>query len=387
MNTFIKNNSLLLGTPKPQFTYDPNKLVLVYDTSKEPANNTISVPVNGVLNITIDWGDNTSDVYTTNGWKTHTYSLPGIYVVQVSGFMSQLSFGTGLDDTNNKRKLVRCLSFGNIGLTSLPNAFRRCTNFIEAPKVLPNTVNNISGMFFYCVNFNQNINSWNTSNVTTMGSTFYQCSSFNQPLNSWDVSQVTNMSSLFEGASIFNQNINSWNTSNVTNFVSMFRLASSYNQPMNSWDTSKATNMASMFVGATNFNNNISSWNTSNVTNMSNMFYNCVNFNQNLSNWNVSKVLDMNTMFYNCDNFTSNLGSWDLSSFNSAGSLNNFMSQATGMNTADYDATLIGWNNNKASFRNDLKPSFGGSKYSSAASAARAALIAYGWIITDGGLA
>ena len=95
MNTFIKNNSLLLGISKSGFSYDPNKLVLVYDTSKEPANNTISLPVNGVTpNMTVNWGDSTSDVYTTTGWKTHTYANPGIYIVQVSGVMRTLSFGS-----------------------------------------------------------------------------------------------------------------------------------------------------------------------------------------------------------------------------------------------------------------------------------------------------
>jgi hypothetical protein len=62
-----------------------------------------------------------------------------------------------------------------------------------------------------------------------------------------------------------------------------------------------------------------------------------------------------------------------------------FMRFATGLNVSDYDNTLIGWNNNKASFRNDINISFGGSKYSSSAASARAALIAYGWTITDGG--
>ena len=62
---------------------------------------------------------------------------------------------------------------------------------------------------------------------------------------------------------------------------------------------------------------------------------------------------------------------------------------ARGMTTADYDATLVGLNLNKSSFRNDLRPNFGGSKYTpgGAAAAARAALVAYGWTITDGGTA
>jgi len=63
------------------------------------------------------------------------------------------------------------------------------------------------------------------------------------------------------------------------------------------------------------------------------------------------------------------------------------MASATGLTTADYTATLIAWNSNKTLWLTPLSVNFGGSKYSSSASAARAALIAYGWTITDGGLA
>ena len=64
--------------------------------------------------------------------------------------------------------------------------------------------------------------------------------------------------------------------------------------------------------------------------------------------------------------------------------------------TVNYDALLIGWNNNKlvgangvANWRTDLRPNFGGAKYTSggAAATARAALVTYGWTITDGGVA
>jgi hypothetical protein len=46
---------------------NPDALVLVYDTSLEPANNTISVPLNGTVNCTIDWGDGSSESHTTTG--------------------------------------------------------------------------------------------------------------------------------------------------------------------------------------------------------------------------------------------------------------------------------------------------------------------------------
>ena len=47
--------------------------------------------------------------------------------------------------------------------------------------------------------FNQDISSWNTSNVTDMSHMFSGATAFNQPLNTWDVSNVTDMSYMFAG--------------------------------------------------------------------------------------------------------------------------------------------------------------------------------------------
>jgi len=147
--------------------------------------------------------------------------------------------------------------------------------------------------------------------------------------------------------------------------------------------------MKGMFYGCVALNANVSGWNVASVSSMSNMFFGCTSFNSNLSAWNTSSVKDMRGMFYNADSYSSNMGSWNLSALDAADRVDDLMIYATGLKTADYDATLIAWNANKASFRNDLRPNFGGSKYTAggAAASARAALVAYGWTITDGGTA
>jgi surface protein len=296
------------------FNFNPNNLVLVFDTSLEPANNTISVPLNGTVNCTIDWGDGTSESHTTTGFKTHTYANPGVYVVQISGTMTTLSYGTGASTTNNRAKLVRCLSFGNVGLTILERAFQNCVNFIQCPRSLPTTSNvtNLLAMFSGCSQFNDaRVTQWDTSSVTNMSQMFNGCTAFNQDIGGWNTSSVTNMALMFGAATAFNQPIGSWNTASATNMSQMFNGCTAFNQDIGGWNTALVNNMSLMFLNATAFNQNIGSWNTAAVTNMSQMFQGCAAFNQDIGGWNTALVNNMSLMFFNATAFNQDIGSWN----------------------------------------------------------------------------
>ena len=73
-------------------------------------------------------------------------------------------------------------------------------------------------------------------------------------------SLCTSFANLFISNQIFNQNIGSWDTSNVTNYLRMFYNADSFNQDISNWDVSNATNMDVMFRFNGAFNQDLSSW-------------------------------------------------------------------------------------------------------------------------------
>ena len=253
----------------------------------------------------------------------------------------------------------------------------------------PSSCTNMSEIFRNCTVFNQPIGNWDTSSATNMYRLFTSASSFNQDIGSWDVGNVTQMSWLFYGASAFNNggssSISGWDTSSVTNMSLMFNNASSFNQPVDGWDVTGVTSMANMFKGATSFNNGgstgINNWRPSSCNNMYRMFLNCSNFNQPIGDWDTSSLSQMTAMLNNADAFDQDLSNWNVTSVTQA---DNFMINANGLSTTNYDRTLSGWSSQ--SVNNGVSIHFGGSQYSTATGAAyRATLVSKGWTITDGG--
>ena len=355
------------------------QMVLEFNTNLSEGK-TITLPLYGTVNATVNWGDGNNNTYTVEGLQEHTYAAEGTYTVSISGSLTHFGYGNA-GSIPNIDKLVRVTSFGNIGLTSLSNAFYGAVNLIELPPQLPSTVGSLESMLRQASDFNFDIGGWDVSNVSSMFNLFRDATSFNQNIGGWDVSNTGDMGYMFSGATAFNQDIGSWNVSKVYNMFCMFSGAESFNQDIGSWDVSKATIMSYMFRGANVFNQDISSWNVSGVYEMANMFSWTSNFNQDISSWDVSRVINMTEMFSNAIAFNQDIGSWDVGNVTK---MTDMFKDIT-LSTNNYNNILIGWAGQTVN--NDINFNGGNSKYSPGEAAdARAVLTGtYGWTIIDGG--
>lgn len=88
-----------------------------------------------------------------------------------------------------------------------------------------------------------------TTLMTNFDYLFSGHDTFNQDISTWDTSNVTSMGGTFSGARMFNQNIGYWNVSNVTNMTSMFEITLAFNYNISNWDVSKVTEFRYLVSG------------------------------------------------------------------------------------------------------------------------------------------
>ena len=313
-----------------------------------------------------------------SGWDDSTGGISQMAFM----FFSALAFDQDIGgwDTSNVNEMYWMF----FGASSFDNA--------GAPMVWDvGRVTNFSNMFEAATEFNRDIGDWDMSRAPgssiNMHSMFHNATSFNRDLSRWDMSAVVSTDSMFRFATSFNNGGQalSWDDSmrNVTNMGAMFRGASTFNQPINSWNTGSVTNMSEMFQDATAFNQPLGAWDTGNVTNMRGMFHGATAFNQPLGFWSTNGVTDMRQMFKNASTFDQSLSNWIVTSVDDTGGMDEMFAGVT-LSSPIYSALLISWSGQP------VKPNVtfdgGGSRYTSSAGVARAALITDdSWVITDGG--
>ena len=336
----------------------------------------------GTYTGTIYWGDGSTSVNSVAN-RFHIYATAGTYTVIITGDC----IGWDTNSVSGSTYWTSVVNWGQLqlGTDNFGYNFAYCPNLdlSSAQGTLNLTgVTNLDGLFYDCTSLTtiNNINSWDTSVITTMNSMFGNCTAFNQAL-SFNTSAVIDMNNMFNGCSAFNQPL-TFNTSAVTSMGSMFFGCSVFNQAL-SFDTSAVTNMGEMFYNCTSFNQPLS-FDTSAVEAMNRMFRDATAFNQNISSWNTGAVTDMNQMFRDAPAFNQNIGTWNVANVLDFEFFMQGKTPAT-FSTTNLNAIYNGWSTQAV--QPSLTIDFGTAKYTGAATAGRLVLTGTKlWTITDGGI-
>ncbi|WP_273567521.1 BspA family leucine-rich repeat surface protein [Maribacter halichondriae] len=333
----------------------------------------------GPYDYTVDWGDGSVDNNVTKD-ITHTYTIPGIYEISISGIFPAVSFGIINGEQKDNLKLLQVNQWGSQLWSDLNAAFDQCANLDVVATDLPDIseLTILGHMFRGCSSlvYNNSLNDWDMSNITYMSSMFFGCSLFNQDIGNWDVSNVTNMGSMFNFSG-FNQDIGNWNVSQVTSMNQMFS-TSPFDQDIGDWDVSNVTDMSGMFRLAP-FNHDIGDWDVSKVADMGGMFDQNVVFNQNLENWDTSKVVFMSEMFVDAGSFNQDISNWNVSNVTNMF----WMFKNAGLSTENYDVLLNVWSTQQ--LQSGVAFDGGNSQYCLGEAARQKLIDDFGWTITDGG--
>lgn len=301
---------------------NPNAgFITTWKTSLSTPSVTIYTNPNLTYNYTVDWGDGNID-NNVSGNITHTYSNHNLlHSVEITGVFPHFLADNNGADPANAQQIISIDRWGNNPWQSMTRAFANAQqmqyNATDAPDL--SNCNSLRELFINNIQLGENtdLSNWDVSNIEDFAFIFKDATNFNGDIDGWTLTSANYLEGMFQNASNFNRNISAWNVSNVITMKAMFQDVTSFNQDISGWITSKVTDMSMMFQDATSFN-------------------------QNISNWDVSKVQSMNSLFFGATNFNQNLGAWDITGLHPGLSLARVFSNS-GINTDNYDNTLMGW--------------------------------------------
>ena len=361
-NAGVAQTDTLMSVERTVTVEVNEKAKMITEWTIPAANTTIKLPVRGTgLNITVDWGDGSSEQTVTTEFPTHTYATAGTYEIKVWGTCPNWGYDLDVSPTVTNyynryytytQYLSKVKQFGELNATSY--GFACCKNLTEASGenlVTSKTFEKVTAMenmFYFCKQLTRiDVSGFNTSNVVNMTKMFSNCSSLtNLDVSSFNTSNVVNMANMFSNcSSLTNLDVSKFDTSNVVNMTNMFWSCSSLtNLDVSSFNTSKVTNMSNMFDHCQKLTSlDLTSFNTSNVTNMTNMFYCCESLtNLDISSFDTSKVTSMTQMFSNCENLTVlDISGFDTSNVTSMYSMFGQCYSLTGLDVSGFDTNKV----------------------------------------------
>ena len=316
-----------------------------------------------VPNCVVDWGDGNSDTITTHNQAEaiHTYATSGIYNIEIDGVIGSWRF----DGSTDEKKLLSISNWGSFNFDK-NRAFYNCSNLttISATDIPTISTGSLQQTFQSCTKLtNFNVDGWDVSGVTSTKQMFISCGLLTTVnCENWNVGLVTTTEEMFKNCSdLITLDLSNWNVTSIINMRNTF---------YRNYDLTS--------IG------DVTSWDINDNVDFRGTFEDCrILADLDVTAWDIGSVTRVDRMFYNADAFDNSLANWDIDQITI---YNSFMQNATGLSTANYDATLISWAAQTPT--SGVTPNFGGSQYTlgGAGETARDVLInTYGWTITDGG--
>ncbi len=203
-------------------------------------------------------------------------------------------------------------SFNTEKVGGMVQMFAGCSTItnIDVTKFITKNVNSISHMFWACTNLTElDVSSFNTEKVTNMTYVFGECKNLKKisGIESWNTSNVTSMGRMFFDTRLTDYDVldlSGWDTSNVITMGFMFS-SSSVKALKLRFDTSKVTTMQHMFYNCGQLEEldlgsdlNPNYFSTPKVTTMVHMFSSCPKLKKlDIRNFDTSSIIDIRHMF------------------------------------------------------------------------------------------
>jgi surface protein len=323
------------------------------------------------LDITVDWGDGTSDVYNTNPVNFpadvpfHDYSATGgvgTYQITISPNgrgIEGWSFTATQPDAENlaSGKLVDIKQWGDmvIGcLLSNPNNGFNGSRYWYQTNNLGAIIAPDAPIITGDVMRTPSIN-WGSSRQFNLGLP-QDC---NIPfIHLWDFRTMVSISSLFRFTNNFDGNVtrlDDWYTPNATKLELIYDGVGGAGIDASKWNTSSCESLLGLFNNCPQFNSDLSTkqvtrkavqgrnypdfvdtaWDVSNVYSFQGIFSFCTSFDNggnpdNIGLWNLrntpapaGQLFTLDNMFNNCSSFNGNVSPWDVSNVRAFGSMFN----------------------------------------------------------------
>jgi len=319
------------------------------------------------LDITVNWGDGTTDVYNTNPVNfpadvpEHTYTTPGTYDVIITPNgrgIEGWSFTASQTDAKQMAsvKLTEIKQWGDMVFGCPPttpignSGFQGSRYWYECLNLGP--INAVDTPMIVNGYMRQPQINWGNRRNTDLGLPIDQNVS---RLNDWDMRSLISCEGLFNGCPTFNSNAADWYMPNMEKFSQVFT-ETEFSGDVSKWNTDSFNNVFYMFGNCNQFNSDCSTktvtrkavnnsgrsgnykeftdtaWNMDNACNMNAMFRNATIFdnggNSNgLNTWNIGLGTPLPGDRYNLDGmffntlFNGDLNNWDVSQCNQFGSM------------------------------------------------------------------